>query len=118
MLYLVGGCSRSGKSMLAGRMLSHHGVPWYPLDALKMGLHLGSPQLAIHPQDDDLETADRMWSIVEGMLDHLIFDGHDYLVEGIKLRPEMVARSCASLGLPFVGTGGDFLAGFATANRC
>ena len=36
MLYLVGGCSRSGKSTLAGQMRVRHGVPWFPLDALKM----------------------------------------------------------------------------------
>lgn len=43
MLYIVGGCSRSGKSILAGRMCSRHGIPWFSLDALKMGLYLGAP---------------------------------------------------------------------------
>src|SRR6516164_4815039 len=91
MLYLIGGCSRSGKSLLAERMRARHGVPWFPLDALKMGLHLGAPSLGIHPDDDDLETADRMWPIIKGILEHLIWDGRDYLAEGDNLRPQTVA---------------------------
>ena len=54
MLYLVGGCSRSGKSTLAERIRVQHGVPWFPLDALKMGLHLGASSLGIHPDEDVL----------------------------------------------------------------
>ena len=91
MLYLVGGCSRSGKSLLAEQIRARRGVPWFPLDALKMGLYLGAPSLGVHPEDDDLETADRMWPIIKGMLEHLIWDGRDYLVEGDNLRPQTVA---------------------------
>lgn len=36
MLYVVGGCSRSGKSILAERICARHGVPWFSLDALKL----------------------------------------------------------------------------------
>jgi hypothetical protein len=91
MLYLVGGCSRSGKSSLAERMRDRHGVPWFPLDALKMGLYRGAPQLGVHPENDDLETADRMWPIVQALVENLIFDGRNYLVEGVNLRPDVVA---------------------------
>jgi hypothetical protein len=67
MLYLVGGCSRSGKSLLAGRVRAHYGVPCFPLDALTMGRRLGAPSPGIHPNDDDLETADRTWPIIKGV---------------------------------------------------
>lgn len=92
MFYIVGGCSRSGKSMLAERMRVRHGIPWFPLDALMMGLHLGAPELDVHPDGHDLAIGDRMWPIVEPILDHFIFDRHDYLVEGVNLRPQTVAR--------------------------
>ncbi len=92
MLYIVGGCSRSGKSLLAERMRTNHNVPWFPLDALKMGLHLGAPLLGVHPEDDDLETADRMWPVIKGLIENLIYDGRDYLVEGVNLRPTTIAE--------------------------
>jgi len=72
-------------------MRARHNVPWFPLDALKMGLHLGAPFLGVHPDDDDLETADRMWPAIKGAIENLIFDGRDYLVEGVNLRPSTVA---------------------------
>jgi hypothetical protein len=68
-------------------MRANHQVPWLPLDALKMGLHLGAPPLGVHPEDDDLETPDRRWPVIKGLLENLIYDGRDYLVEGINLRP-------------------------------
>ena len=77
--------------MLAERMRAHHGVPWFTLDALKMGLYLGAPSLEVLPQADDLCTADQMWPIIEPILDHAVFDGRDYLVEGVNLRPTAVA---------------------------
>ena len=92
MLYIVGGCSRSGKSLLAERIRVNHNVPWFPLDALKMGLHLGAPSMGVHPDEDDLETADRMWPIVKGTIESLLFDGRDYLIEGVNLRPATIAE--------------------------
>ena len=81
-------------------MRARHGVAWVPLDALKMGLFLGAPSLGVHPEHDDLETADRMWPIVRGMIENLIFDGRDYLVEGVNLRPDTVAAFIAQTAEP------------------
>lgn len=112
MIYLVGGCARSGKSTLAERLRVAHGIPWFPIDALKMGLFLGAPELGVHPEHDDLQTADRMWPIIRALLENLIFDGRPYLVEGVNLRPETLAsfiketetpvRACF-LGYPGLG---------------
>ena len=72
-------------------MRVRHGVAWFPLDALKMGLYLGAPELGVHPEHDDQETADRIWPIVRAIVENLIFDGRDYLVEGVNLRAETIA---------------------------
>jgi hypothetical protein len=95
MLYLVGGCSRSGKSTLAGRMRERHGAAWLALDALKMGLFLGAPELGVDPNHEDMETADRMWPIVKAMAENALFDGRDYVIEGVNMRPDSVAAFMA-----------------------
>jgi 2-phosphoglycerate kinase len=99
-LYIVGGCSRSGKSLLAERMRSRHGIPWLTLDAIKMGLALGVRGLGVEPSGDDLTTADQMWPVVEPILDHAVFDGRPYLVEGVNLRPRTIAHYVADLDTP------------------
>ncbi len=72
-------------------MRVRHGVPWFPLDALKMGLYGGAPALSVHPERDDLTTAAQMWPMIRPMLENLMFDGRDYLVEGVNLAPDTVA---------------------------
>ena len=79
-------------------MNARYGVPWLPLDALKMALHHGAPSLGVHPDQDDVATADRMWPFVEPVLDHLLFEGRDHLVEGVDLRPATVADYIADMG--------------------
>lgn len=86
--------------MLAERMRARHGIPWLTLDALKMGLYRGAPTLGVQPDADDLATGDLMWPIIEPILDHALFDGRDYLVEGVNLRPRTVARFMAETEAP------------------
>ena len=65
-----------------------------------MSLHLGAPELGIPPSADDLGTADLIWPFVEPILDHAIFDRRDYLVEGVNLRPRMIASYMQETDLP------------------
>lgn len=76
-------------------MRQRHGTPWFPLDALKMGLFQGAPAFGVHPEDEDMASADRMWPIVLGLIDNLYWDGRDYLVEGVNLRPDTVVAYMA-----------------------
>jgi hypothetical protein len=116
MLCLVGGCGRSGKSSLAERMRVRHGVPWFPLDALKMGLHLGAASLGVHPDDDDLETADRMWPIVKAALENLVFDGRNTASAKLRLAESRLSEG-ASWGLSVLNGGGRAYSGAPEANR-
>jgi hypothetical protein len=34
---------------------------------------------------------DRMWPVIKGFIENLIYDGRDYLVEGVNLRPTTIA---------------------------
>ncbi len=112
MLYLVGGVARAGKSMTATTMQRQLGVPYLSLDALRWGLTKGAPCLGIHSDNDDQEDSKRLWPILEAMIENILFDGRDYLIEGVCFIPELVAtcihtnpdsvRACF-LGCPDVG---------------
>lgn len=91
MLFLIGGASRSGKSLLAERIRASEGIPWFSLDVLRTGLHLGAPELGLDPYADDLEEGDHLWPIVRAMIDTVLYDGRPYLMEGVCLRPKTVA---------------------------
>ncbi|MGH6694199.1 hypothetical protein [Sphingopyxis sp.] len=91
MLFLIGGASRSGKSLLATRLMARVGVPWFSLDTLRMGLATGAPALDIDPDADDLQEAGRLWPIVRAMASQLIDDGRPYAIEGVCLDPHDVA---------------------------
>lgn len=95
MLFLIGGASRSGKSLLAERLLVRARVPWFSLDTLRMGLATGAPALGIDPEADDLQEARRLWPIVRGMAEQLIDDGRPYAIEGVCLDPHDVAAFAA-----------------------
>ena len=96
MLYLIGGASRAGKTILACRLLTNHGVAWFSLDVLRMGLHRGAPSLGLDPDRDDLDEADRLWPVVRAMVTNLLEYGRDYSLEGACLRPEHAAEAMAA----------------------
>lgn len=95
MLFLIGGASRSGKSLLVERLLKRAGVSWFSLDTLRMGLARGAPALGIDPEADDLQDARRLWPIVRGMASQLIDDARPYAIEGVCLDPHDVAAFAA-----------------------
>jgi hypothetical protein len=90
-LFIVGGAARSGKTLLARRMLSEDRVPWFSLDVLRNGLTIGAPELKLNFDHDDLEEGDRIWPIVAEMTQAISYDNLPYLLEGSCLRPSKVA---------------------------
>lgn len=112
MLYLVGGVARAGKSITASVMLERYSIPYLSLDSLRWGLTKGAPSLGIHSDNNDHEDAERLWPMIEAIIENILFDGRDYLIEGVCLLPKLVSecrhanpnnvRTCF-LGYPQVG---------------
>ena len=97
MLYLIGGASRAGKTLLATRFLQHAGVPWLSLDVLRMGLARGAPTLGFNPDRDDFDEADRLWPIVREICGNVFEYEKPYCIEGACLRPTHAAELIACL---------------------
>ena len=54
MLCIVGGAARSGKTLLARRLLEVAQVPWFSIDMLRAGLTNGAPSLSFDFNNQDL----------------------------------------------------------------
>ena len=80
MIYLIGGASHTGKTLLAQRMLEKYHYPYLSLDHLKMGLiRSGMTDLTVF--DDDKMTG-LLWPIVREMIKTAIENKQNLIVEG------------------------------------
>ena len=91
MIYLIGGASRSGKSIVARELLKRNGIPYFSMDVLMMGLHVGYPQLGIGPDVSDPVVTRRLWPIVHGLALNLLETEAAYAIEGVYLSPQHIA---------------------------
>ena len=91
MLFLVSGTSRSGKTLIARKLLAERQIPYLSLDWLMMGFNDGIPDYGIHHLLWPNEIAERMGPFLRGMIDSMIVDGMDYVIEGEAMLPQLVA---------------------------
>lgn len=91
MLFLVGGTSRSGKTLIAKKLLADRRIPYLSLDWLMMGFNDGIPEYGIHHLLWPNEIAEKMAPFLTGMMDCMLVDGMDYVIEGEAMLPELVA---------------------------
>ena len=91
MLYLVSGASRSGKTLIARRILADKQVPYLSLDWLMMGFNNGLPDYRIHHLLWPDEIAEKMWPFLRSVIDSMLIDGMDYVIEGEAMLPPSIA---------------------------
>jgi adenosyl cobinamide kinase/adenosyl cobinamide phosphate guanylyltransferase len=90
-LYLIGGPARSGKGVLAQRLLRQKQVPYFSVDYLTTGLADGAPGLGIRHELPNRARGEPMWSVLAGMLRNIVEVEPAYVVEGDVLLPDKVA---------------------------
>ena len=88
MLYIIGGASRTGKSVISRELMVKTGMPYFSLDVLMMGLANGLPEYGINPDDPEFRNAEKMWPVLRSMLINMIETGTEYIVEGYTILPE------------------------------
>jgi len=91
MLFLVSGASRSGKTLIARKLLADRQIPYLSLDWLMMGFNDGIPEYGIHHLLWPNEIAEKMGPFLQGMIDCMLVDGMDYVIEGEAMLPRLVA---------------------------
>jgi hypothetical protein len=107
MLYLLGGAARSGKSIIAKRILAESRIPFFCLDHLAIGVANAIPQLQIDLDSDDESVGEKIWLLVKAMSKVIIKDKNPYLLEGASLQPkyanELIAEFPTQVRACFVG---------------
>ena len=91
MLFLVSGTSRSGKTLIARKLLEDKQIPYLSLDWLMMGFNDGIPEYGIHHLLWPNEIAEKMEPFLQGMIECMLTDGMDYVIEGEAMLPGLVA---------------------------
>jgi 2-phosphoglycerate kinase len=91
MLFLVSGTSRSGKTLIARKILADKQIPYLSLDWLMMGFNDGIPEYGIHHLLWPNEIAEKMAPFLLGMIDSMLVDGMDYVIEGEAMLPGLAA---------------------------
>lgn len=86
MIYLIGGSSHVGKTLLAQKLMEKTGYPYTSLDHLKMGfIRTGMTDLTV---EDDLEMRYFMWPFVVEMIKTAIENHQNMILEGCYIPAE------------------------------
>lgn len=80
MVILISGCSHTGKTLLAQRLLENYKFPYLSIDHLKMGL-IRSGQTKLTP-DDDNELTPYLWGIVKEIVKTAVENEQNLIIEG------------------------------------
>ena len=90
MLYILGGASRSGKTLLARRAVSEKQIPYFPLDSLFYALVHGAPELALKYRQSFTERPEKLWPVSSKILEFFSQEERDFLIEGDSLLPSQI----------------------------
>ena len=90
MIYIISGTSRSGKTLIAEKIMQQRQIPYLSLDWLVMGFTHGIPEYGIHDKLWPNEIAERIWPFLKAMLKNMIWSqSKDYIIEGEAVLPEL-----------------------------
>lgn len=113
MLYIIGGASRSGKSILAKKILKEKLIPFFPLDGLVGMLTHSAPEHGVKHQNDFVDKSEKTWKFNKELFKYLFKTQESYLVEGDCILPIQVAElqqkypdhiKCCFIGYPSMTT--------------
>ena len=92
MLFLVSGASRSGKTLVARKILADKKIPYLSLDWLMMGFNDAIPEYGIHHRLWPNEIAEKIAPFLQGMIECMLVDGMDYVIEGEAMLPQLIIK--------------------------
>jgi len=92
MIYIITGTSRSGKTLIAKKMMKQCEIPYMSLDWLVMGFTNGIPEYGIHDKLWPNEIAEKFWNFLKAMCENMIWTETNYIIEGEAVLPELIVE--------------------------
>lgn len=86
MIYLITGCTHTGKTLLAQKLIETRHWPCLSIDHLKMGL-IRSGQTSLTPEDDEQLTG-YLWPILREMIKTAVENHQNLILEGCYIPPD------------------------------
>ena len=90
MVILISGVTRTGKTLMAQKLMEKYGYPYLSVDHIKMGLYRGLKDEKYNPEQDYTVLAETMWPIIKGIIMTAIENKQNLIVEGCYILPHMV----------------------------
>ncbi|MCK5759396.1 MAG: 2-phosphoglycerate kinase [Clostridiales bacterium] len=90
MVILIGGNSRTGKTLMAQKLMERHAIPCMSVDHIKMGLYRGLGEEKYNPEQNDVILAENLWPVIKGIIMTAIENKQKLILEGCYILPHMV----------------------------
>ncbi|MEK7659734.1 MAG: hypothetical protein AAB343_00865 [Patescibacteria group bacterium] len=91
MLYIIGGTSRSGKTLLARLLLKEKHIPYFPLDAM-IGVFNALPEVDIDYDQPFIKRGEKSWRYIKPLFNYFHAEEENFLIEGDSLLPKYIAK--------------------------
>jgi len=85
MIILIGGCSHTGKTLLAQKLMVKYKIPYVSIDHIKMGLYRGWKRCGFTPVSKDEVITKKLWPIIKGVIMTNIENNQNIIIEGVNL---------------------------------
>lgn len=92
MIYILAGLAKSGKSLIAKKILESKHIQVISTDWIMMMLYHGNPNLNIDVHKSDISVSRQLEPYIEGLITALISSKKDILIEGVHIQPQFARK--------------------------
>lgn len=92
MIYILAGLAKSGKSLIAKKILESMHIQVISTDWIMMMLYHGNPNLGIDVHKSDISVSRELEPYLEGLITALVSSKSDILIEGVHIQPQFARK--------------------------
>lgn len=96
MIYILAGLAKSGKSLIAKKVLETKHIQVLSTDWIMMMLYHGNPNLGIDVHKSDISVSRQLEPYLEGLIKALVSSKNDILIEGVHIQPAFANKLMAA----------------------